>query len=84
MGRVPVEDVAGPCMQHYWCGDTALWDPWTSERWHDAARLVADKWGVSAERGERTELMLGIYHRGGRGLPCSLRAPVYRLLETVQ
>ena len=84
VGRVPVENMAGPYMQHYSCGGTALWDPWTSERWHDAARLVADEWGVSAERGEHMEMMLGIYHNGGRGLPYSLRAPVYRLPETVQ
>ena len=84
VGRVSVENVAGPYLQHYSCGGTALWDPWTSERWHDAARLVADEWEVSAERGERMETMLGIYHNGGRGLPYSARAPLYRLPETVQ
>ena len=84
VGRVPVRNVTGPYLQHYSCAGTALWDPWTSERWHDAARLVADEWGVSAERGERMETMLGIYHNGGRGLPYSARAPLYRLPAMVQ
>ena len=84
VGRVAIDAVRGPYLQHYTCNDPRLWDTWTSARWHEAAALVAAEWTASPERGAQMELLLGIYHNEGLGLPYSTRAHLYRVPETVQ